>query len=195
MCKVFLLFIVIFLCGCNRQEQGLSNPVVVNSINSICVLCEPVRNGSLENIELDEYYLLDERSPRNKQWILGDSIAKYCNSDELAELATKHNSLAVRYVAFKLLLQKNSHEAVRILIDNIECDDSIIAIHLDEGFPELLSSLRVDLVQRNRKQYNISLDDSIAVDEAVNKTKNKFKFQYYPILQKRQQNHRIIRDR
>lgn len=176
--KCLLLFVILFY-GCKRQEMGLSNSVVINSIDSICAICEPIRNGSFENIELDEYYLLDERNPRNKQWIWGDSIAKYCNTDELTELATKHNSLALRFVAFKLLLKKDSHEAVKILIDNIDSNDSINASHLDESFPELLSGLRVMLVQGDRKLYNISVADSIAVAEAILKSKNRSKLYHY----------------
>lgn len=176
--KLFLLLIAISFCGC-KNDTGLSNPIVINSINSICALCEPVRNGSFERITLDEYYLQDARNPRNKQWILSDSIAKHCNTDELVELATKHNSLAIRYVAYKLLLHRNSHEAVNILIDNINSDDSIIATHLDESFPELLSGLRVMLVQGSRKQFSISVVDSIAINDAIRKSPNRLKLNYY----------------
>ena len=132
-------------------------------------------------IYIDDSYL----NERRKQWILGDSIAKYCTSNELEELAIFHKSQAIRYVAFQLLLKKNPHRAVNILINDIDNNDSIIAIQFDEGFPRLIASLKVDLVQGGRKQYNISIKDSIAVDEAVLKSKNKSKFHYYPYLQKR----------
>ena len=162
------------ISGCRINNTGLSNPIVISSIDSICALCEPKRNGSLEHITLDEYYLQDERNPRNKQWIFGDSIAKHCNTDDLIELATKHHSLSIRYVAFKLLLQNNPHEAVNILIEQIDSNDSIIAAHLDESFPELLSGLRVKLVHGNRKLYNVSVYDSVAIDKAIQGSKNSF---------------------
>ena len=181
---LFILFFII-LCGCQNDKDGLSNPVVINSIDSICILCEPIRSGSFEHVWLDERYLTDERNPRFEQWIYGDSIAKYCNVEELTELATKHKSMAVRFVAFKMLLKKDSHRAIKIVIDDIDSNDSIIATHLDEGFPRLLSGLRVGYVQGDRKIYNISVADSLAVVEAVLKSKNKSKFYFYSSMELR----------
>ena len=181
---LFILFFII-LCGCQNDKDGLSNPVVINSIDSICVLCEPIRSGPFEHVWLDERYLIDERNPRFEQWIYGDSIAKYCNVEELTELATKHKSMAVRFVAFKMLLRKDSHRAIKIVIDDIDSNDSIIATHLDEGFPRLLSGLRVGYVQGDRKIYNISVADSLAVVEAVLKSKNKSKFYFYSSMELR----------
>lgn len=185
MYRMFFILIVVLLCGCNKKTEGLSNPVVINSIDSICALCEPIRNGPFERIWLDERYLTDERNPRFKQWIYGDSIAKYCNSDELTELATKHKSIAMRFVAFKMLLKKDSHRAIKVVIDNIDSNDSIVATHLDEGFPRLLSGLRVGYVQGDRKIFNISVADSLAVVDAVLKSKNKSKFYYYSSMELR----------
>ena len=181
---LFILFFII-LCGCQNDKDGLSNPVVINSIDSICILCEPIRSGPFEHVWLDERYLTDERNPRFEQWIYGDSIAKYCNVEELTELATKHKSMAVRFVAFKMLLKKDSHRAIKIVIDDIDSNDSIIATHLDEGFPRLLSGLRVGYVQGDRKIYNISVADSLAVVEAVLKSKNKSKFYFYSSMELR----------
>ncbi|SEA64512.1 hypothetical protein SAMN05216455_1133 [Segatella bryantii] len=181
---LFILFFII-LCGCQNDKDGLSNPVVINSIDSICVLCEPIRSGPFEHVWLDERYLTDERNPRFEQWIYGDSIAKYCNVEELTELATKHKSMAVRFVAFKMLLKKDSHRAIKIVIDDIDSNDSIIATHLDEGFPRLLSGLRVGYVQGDRKIYNISVADSLAVVDAVLKSKNKSKFYFYSSMELR----------
>lgn len=181
---LFILFFII-LCGCQNDKDGLSNPVVINSIDSICVLCEPIRSGPFEHVWLDERYLTDERNPRFEQWIYGDSIAKYCNVEELTELATKHKSMAVRFVAFKMLLRKDSHRAIKIVIDDIDSNDSIIATHLDEGFPRLLSGLRVGYVQGDRKIYNISVADSLAVVDAVLKSKNKLKFYFYSSMELR----------
>ena len=183
---LFILFFII-LCGCQNDKDGLSNPVVINSIDSICVLCEPIRSGPFEHIWLDECYLTDERNPKFKQWIYGDSIAKYCNSDELTELATKHNSLAVRFVAFKELLKKDSHRAIKVLIDDIDSNDSVTATHLDEGFPRLLSGLRVGLVQGDRRIYNISVADSISVAESILKSNNRLKLYYYSSMQLRKE--------
>ena len=188
MYKIILASLVVLFCGCNKKvETGLTNPVVVSSIDSICALCEPIRSGPFEHIWLDERYLTDERNPRFEQWIYGDSIAKYCNVDELTELATRHKSIAVRFVAFKLLLKKDSHRAIKVVIDHIDDNDSITAFHLDEGFPRLLSGLRVGYVQGDRKIYNISVADSLAVVDAVLKSKNKSKLYYYSSMQLRKE--------
>ena len=186
-CKICLIITVILFYGCKRNETGMLNPIVANSIDSICALSEPIRDSHFEHIWLDERYLTDERNPRFKQWIYGDSIAKYCNTDELTELATKHNSLAVRYVAFKMLLNRDSHKAIKVLIDDIDSNDSIIATHLDEGSPRLLSGLRVGLVQGDRNIYNISIADSIAVVKAVLTSKNKSKFYFYSSIELRKE--------
>ena len=185
MYRIFLISIAILFCGCNQNTEGLANPIVINSIDSICALCEPMLNSPFEHIWLDERYLTDERNPRFEQWIYGDSIAKYCNVDELTELATRHKSIAVRFVAFKLLLKKDSHRAIKVVIDHIDDNDSITAFHLDEGFPRLLSGLRVGYVQGDRKIYNISVADSLAVVDAVLKSKNKSKFYYYSSMKLR----------
>ena len=174
----FLFLMVLLICACNNKQSGLQNPSVISSIDSICAMSAPIRDEPCENIHLDEYYL----NRRRIVWQLADSIAKYCNSSELEELSVKHKSCAVRYVAFQLLLKKNPHKAVEILISDMDCNDSIVAIRSDQGFPELISSLRVDLVQGGRGKYKISIDDSIAVDDAVLKSKNKLRFHYYPYL-------------
>lgn len=176
---ISVLFITVILCGCFSNKGGLKDLIVVNYVDSLCQLCEPIRDNRYERIKIDEYYLYQRR----KQWQYADTIAKYCETNDLIELTTRHKSLAVRYVSFKLLLERNSHDAVRLLIDDIDSNDSIIATRLDEGFPELLSSLKVDLVQNNRAKYRISVDDSLSVDDAVLNSKNKYKIHYYHHLQ------------
>ena len=71
------------------------------------------------------------------------------------------------------------------MIDNIDSNDSIVATHLDEGFPRLLSGLRVGYVQGDRKIFNISVADSLAVVDAVLKSKNKSMFYYYSSMELR----------
>ncbi len=178
MSRKLFFFIIIFICGCNNKKTGLNNPIVLSSIDSICSMSAPIRDSPCESIHIDEYYL----SRRRIEWEMADSIAKYCSPSELEKLSVKHKSSAVRYVAFRLLLKKNPHKAVEILIDDIDSDDSIIATRLDEGFPELISSLRTDLIQGGRSKYNISIEDTIAVDNTILKSKNKLRFHYYPYL-------------
>lgn len=174
------------LYACSFNNTGLNNPIVINSIDSICKICEPIRNSSFERIKLDERYLQDSRNARYKQWIYGDSIDKYCDIEDLKELASNHSSLAIRYIAFQLLLKRNSHEAVMLLIDDINNNDSITAFHIDEGFPESISSLRVSLTQENRKRFNVSIEDSISINNAVLNSKIKSEIRYYiRILQKK----------
>ena len=158
MYKIILTSLVVLLCGCNKKvETGLTNPVVVSSIDSICALCEPRLNSPFEHIWLDERYLTDERNPKFKQWIYGDSIAKYCNSDELTELATKHNSLAVRYVAFKMLLKKDSHRAIKVLIDDIDSNETMYCADCLEYCDKLNNKQNLN----NQEDYNEDCWDDI----------------------------------
>jgi len=176
---ILFMIIAFILSACAQDKTGLNNPIVINAIDSICKFCEPIRHSPHERVKLDECYLMDPRNERNKQWVYGDSIDKYCGIEDLKALASSHSSLAVRYVAFQLLLKRDSHEAVRLLIDDINNNDSIIATHIDQGFPEAISSLRVSLTQNNRKKYNVSIEDSIAVDNAVLNSKIKSEIHYF----------------
>lgn len=161
---------IVWGCQQNRTEEKTS--IVNNYIDSLCTLCEPIRNSPYEKVYIDEFHLNKKR----RQWQYADTIAKYCSTSELIELATTHHSTSIRYIAFQLLLLKDSHEAVKILINDIDNDDSICAVKLDEGFPELISGLKFGLVQNHRELYNISVEDSISIDNVVSKSKNKEKF-------------------
>lgn len=174
------LFVITTLWGCQQNRTGINSPIVIDYIDSLCRICEPIRNNQYERVKIDGFYLNEKR----KQWQYADTISKYCSTEELVELAKTHDSSAIRYITFQLLLMRDSHEAVKILINDIDSDDSICATRLDEGFPELLSGLRVGLVQNHRELYDISVEDSIAVDCAVSKSKNKdyikrYKGKYY----------------
>lgn len=176
MYKIFYVIFVLFLSACNLNKTGLKHTIVINSIDSICRLCEPVRDCPFEHMTIDEYGIDDKKE---KQWIYGDSIDKYCNIEDLKKLASNHSSRVIQYVAFQLLLKRDSHEAVKLLIHDINNNDSIVAVHIDQGFPESISSLRVSLTQKNRAKYKISIEDSIAIDNAVLNSKIKTEILYY----------------
>lgn len=181
--NIIKLFGITFLAfyittGCTTDSSGLSNPIVKNSIDSICELLKPRRDSKVERVYIDEYYLSEKR----EQWIYSDSIEKYCTKEEIIQLAKEHKSRAINYIAFTLWLKKDPHEAISYLIEDINNNDTLCAIKLDEGLPESLSSIRVNLVQRNRAKYNVSIEDSIRIDKAVLSAKNRKAIWYYYVL-------------
>lgn len=73
--NIIKLFGITFLAfyittGCTTDSSGLSNPIVKNSIDSICELLKPIRDSKVERVYIDEYYL----SEKLEQWIYSDSI-------------------------------------------------------------------------------------------------------------------------
>ena len=163
--------LLLFLLGCNNNSHS-NQTLVQNYIDSICKVCAPRRMGVFERVYLDSAYM---NPIKYSQWIFADSINKYSSNQELHDLASDHKS-------FSLLLERAPHEAIQIAIDDIENNDTIVAIHLDEGLPEILSSIRVNLVQRNRARYNVSIEDSIKIDKAVLSAKNRKAIWYYYVL-------------
>ena len=170
--------LLFFLLGCNNNSHS-NQTLVQNYIDSICKVCAPKKMGVFEWVYLDSAYM---NTIKYSQWIFADTINKYSSNQELHDLASDHKSPVIRYVAFSLLLKRAPHEAIQIAIDDIENNDTIVAVHLDEGLPESLSSIRVNLVQRNRAKYNVSIEDSIKIDKAVLSAKNRKAIWYYYVL-------------
>lgn len=164
--KYFVFMFLSLIIGCKDCKNHDRETIVNCYIDSICECCSPIRNGRFEHIKVDEYVMRDTICGKWKMWEFADSLAKYSNEEELKDLAINHRSVAIRYVSFRLLLKKDPHKAIEIMIQDINNKDSVVATRLDQGFPESLSNLRVELALSG-KVSNISVEDSIAIDSVV----------------------------
>lgn len=173
--KLLLFLFVALICGGCNDNKRWHNPMAEKFADSIEAWTTPSDNPHiLKFLSIDEVY----HGEKDKVWEWRDSLDKYCNNEELKDMALNHKSVGVRYVTFKLLLQRDPHEAIKIAIEDINCKDSIDVSRLDIINTEALTSLRVDLIQF-RKEFNISAEDSIAVDNAVLNSEMKEQIVHY----------------
>ncbi len=176
--KLVIAIVLSFsLLACKREHKGLDSLVVRSSIDSIIQSNTRVLHvGKKSEIFWEDECFL---SKKRKQWIYADSIEKYCTKDDLIELYKHHDSSAIRMVAFHLLLKKYPKDAVRFAIEDIDDTDSLLSGRCDEALGESASSIRVSLMMSRPGRYNISVEDSIAVDYAVRHSRNKENIWYY----------------
>ena len=165
------------IIACGNNDHSIESDVVRNSIDSI--LKENVHRGpskrKIEVFWMDEY----GHEGRRKQWIYMDSIEKYCGKSTLVGLYKHHESNIIRMVAFNLLLKKAPKDAVRLAIDDMDDTDSLLCGRCDEQLIERCSSIRTRLIQQWPKKFTISIEDSLTIDSAVMKSKNKNSNWYY----------------
>lgn len=113
------------------------------------------------------------------QWEKSDSLCAHASTDELINLASKHEDKIERLIAFHALLMKNPHEAVNLAIAEIE--DTTLVSTLDgcKGTGgEYVADVRICMIQDYREQYKVSIDDSLRMDSAVLYSANASKFIY-----------------
>ncbi len=112
------------------------------------------------------------------QWKKSDSLYIHASIQELVQLASKHNNKIERLVAFRALLRKEPHEAVNLAISEIE-DTTIVSV--SDGMcaeKNVLSNVRIGMIQYKRTKNNVSVVDSIRLDSAVLFSANSAKFYY-----------------
>lgn len=174
---VIAIVLSFFLLACKREHKGLDSLVVRSSIDSIIASNTRMFPGGKKSAMFwqDRCFLSEQR----KQWIYTDSIEKYCTKDDLIELYKHHDSPVIRMVAFHLLLKRHPKDAVRFAIEDIDDTDSLIVGRCDMICHESASSMRVSFIMLPHGVYNISVEDSIAVDYAVRHSRNKENIGYY----------------
>ena len=119
------------------------------------------------------------------QWIKSDSLYAHASIDELIELASKHEDAIERLIAFRALLMKDPHEAANLTIS--EVDDTTLVGTSDGicGQEETVSDIRLYMMQYNREQSKVTINDSIRIDSAVLYSVNCPKLEYsYELYQK-----------
>jgi len=112
------------------------------------------------------------------QWIKSDSLYAHASIDELIKLASKHEDAIERLIAFRALLMKDPHEAANLTIS--EVDDTTLIGTSDGicGQEETVSDIRLNMMQYNREQRKVTINDSIRIDSAVLYSVNSSKLNY-----------------
>lgn len=112
------------------------------------------------------------------QWIKSDSLYAHASIDELIELASKHEDAIDCLIAFRALLMKDPHEAANLTIS--EVDDTTLVGTSDGicGQEETVSDIRLNMMQYNREQRKVAINDSIRIDSAVLYSVNCPKLEY-----------------
>lgn len=112
------------------------------------------------------------------QWKKSDSLSAHVSTNELIKLASKHEDKIERLIAFHALLMKNPHEAVNMAITEIEDTTLVTTSSGCESTEDYVSDVRICMIQYNREQYKVSIDDSLRMDSAVLFSENGSKFYY-----------------
>lgn len=101
------------------------------------------------------------------QWKKSDSLCAHASTKELIALAKNHSDKIQRLIAFRALLMKDSHEAVNLAISEIEDTTEVPISSGCCGSNDIVSGVRIDMIQYQRKHYKVSLADSMRIDSAL----------------------------
>lgn len=100
------------------------------------------------------------------QWKKADSLCTHASTEELKELASKHNDKIERLIAFWALLMKNPHEAVNLTISEIEDTTTVYTDGLC-GSEYMMTDVRIEMIHNNSEDYKVTKEDSACLDRAV----------------------------
>ena len=101
------------------------------------------------------------------QWKKSDSLSTHASTHDLIELASKHEDNIERLIAFRALLMKNPHEAVNLAISQIEDTTTVHTSSGCCGSEDMVSDVRICMIQFNRERFKVSIEDSVRIDSAV----------------------------
>ena len=101
------------------------------------------------------------------QWKKSDSLCAHASTKELIALAKNHSDKIQRLIAFRALLTKAPHEAVNLAISEIEDTTKVMVSHGVCATQDIVSNIRIDMIQYQRKRYKVSLADSMRIDSAL----------------------------
>ena len=112
------------------------------------------------------------------QWKKSDSLCAHASTKELIALAKNHSDKIQRLIAFRALLMKDSHEAVNLAISEIEDTTEVPISSGCCGSNDIVSGVRIEMIQYNREGYKVSIADSMRIDSAVLFSNHASKFDY-----------------
>ena len=138
--------------------------------------------GKQEVVRIEESFQTSRKLPTSckisYQWQKSDSLYAHASTKELITLATNHSDKIQRLIAFRALLMKDPHEAVNLAISEIEDTTEVPMSDGFCGWDDIVSNVRIEMIQYKRKHYKVSLADSMRVDSALLFSNNTPKFVY-----------------
>ena len=138
--------------------------------------------GKQEVVRIEESFQTSRKLPTSckisYQWQKSDSLYAHASTKELITLATNHSDKIQRLIAFRALLMKDPHEAVNLAISEIEDTTEVPMSDGYCGWEDIVSNVRIEMIQYKRKHYKVSLADSMRVDSALLFSNNTPKFVY-----------------
>ena len=153
-----ILLLTSILIGCIGRNQ--------NSVN----LPEESEEEKME-IKKTEWFSMDKEYPGegsvNDQWKQSDSLYRNATTEELVSMASKPKDPIMGLVSFRALLWKNPHEAVNLLISEIDDTTSVCVMRGDCTSDEMIPDVRISLVEYNREYCKVTKEDSIRIDRAI----------------------------
>ena len=122
-------------------------------------------------IKIEESFMTSRKLPTkgkiSYQWKKSDSLCAHASTKELITLAKNHSDIIQRLIAFRALLTKAPHEAVNLAISEIEDTTKVMVSHGACATQDIVSNIRIDMIQYQRKHYKVSLADSMRIDSAL----------------------------
>lgn len=164
-----IIVIAFLLHGCRNDKKNKNEEInlVVNKKPAI---------KAIESFHTSKHLSINGRI--SEQWKKSDSLYTHASTKKLIELAATHDDKIERLVAFRALLRKNPHEAVNLAISEI---DDTTNVSTSDGFcgqEDIVSNVRISMIQYERKRYKVSLADSIRIDSALLFSNYSPKFDY-----------------
>ena len=101
------------------------------------------------------------------QWKKSDSLCAHASTKELIALATNHSDKIQRLIAFRALLTREPHKAVNLAISEIEDTTEVMVSDGCCGEQDIVSNVRICMIQYERNHYKVSVADSMRIDSAL----------------------------
>ena len=165
-----LLAIFLHSCGNNGKAKNEATH------DAVSIKKKPLRK------EIESFHTIREIGVSGKkisyQWQKSDSLYAHASTKQIIELAKNHSDKIQRLIAFRALLMKAPHEAVGLAISEIEDTTEVPMSDGFCGWEDIVSSVRIEMIQYKRKHYKVSLADSMRVDSALLFSNNTPKFVY-----------------
>ena len=154
------------LQGCkNKKKSDEANDLVVNKKPQI-------------KVTKTFHTIKNSHGEISYQWKKSDSLYAHASTKELIELAANHDDKIERLVAFRALLMKNPHEAVNLAISEIDDTTNVTTTDGICGQEDIVSNVRIGMIQYERNHYKVSLADSMRIDSALLFSNHSPKFGY-----------------
>ena len=153
-----VLLIALFLQSCGNNGKT-KNEATHNAVKTDQI------------IKIEESFMTSRKLPTkgkiSYQWKKSDSLCAHASTKELITLAKNHSDIIQRLIAFRALLTKAPHEAVNLAISEIEDTTKVMVSHGACATQDIVSNIRIDMIQYQRKHYKVSLADSMRIDSAL----------------------------